>query len=166
MKSKFLFILFLFSNLLPAGSHSSYHVPDLNLGYIVPFIGMLLSIAVLPLIAHHFWERHYGKISIMWASAFYIPFLFTGIDFAVHELFKVLLTEYIPFITLLFALYTISGGILFKGSLVGTTKLNILILVIGTVLASWMGTTGAAMLLIRPLLKANKASGLTLFSSY
>ena len=157
MKSKFLFILFLFSNLLPAGSHSSYHVPDLNLGYIVPFIGMLLSIAVLPLIAHHFWEKHYGKISIMWASAFYIPFLFTGVDFAVHELFKVLLTEYIPFITLLFALYTISGGILFKGSLVGTTKLNILILVIGTVLASWMGTTGAAMLLIRPLLKANKA---------
>ena len=156
MKIKFLFILILLSNLLAGGS-GHYSEPDLNLGYVIPFVGMLLSIAVLPLIAHHFWEKHYGKISLMWALLFYIPFLFTGVDFAIHELFKVLLTEYIPFITLLFALYTISGGILFKGSLVGTTKLNLLILLIGTILASWMGTTGAAMLLIRPLLKANKS---------
>ena len=155
MKINFLFILILFSNLFAAGGY--YVEPDLNLGYIIPFVGMLMSIAVLPLVAHHFWEKNYGKIALMWAFAFYIPFLFTGVDFAIHELFKVISTEYIPFIILLFSLYTISGGILLKGSLVGTTKLNMLILIIGTVLASWMGTTGAAMLLIRPLLKANKA---------
>ena len=155
MKINFLFILILFSNLFAAEGY--YVEPDLNLGYIIPFVGMLMSIAVLPLVAHHFWEKNYGKIALMWAFAFYIPFLFTGVDFAIHELFKVISTEYIPFIILLFSLYTISGGILLKGSLVGTTKLNMLILIIGTVLASWMGTTGAAMLLIRPLLKANKA---------
>ena len=49
-------------------------IGDLNLGYIIPFVGMLMSIAVLPLIAHHFWEKHYGKISLMWALLFYIPF--------------------------------------------------------------------------------------------
>jgi len=154
MKTKFLFILILFSNLFASGGH--YQEPNLNLGYVIPFVGMLLSIAVLPLIAPHFWEKKYGKISLMWALAFYVPFFFTGADFAVHELFKVISTEYIPFIILLFSLYTISGGILIKGSLVGTTKLNIVILIIGTILASWMGTTGTAMLLIRPLLKANK----------
>ena len=154
MKIKFLIILILSSNLFGAGG--DYSVPELNLGYVIPFIGILLSIAILPLVAPHFWEKNYGKISAMWALAFYIPFLFTGVEFAIHELFKVLLTEYFPFIILLFSLYSISGGILLKGSLVGSPQVNTLFLTTGTILASWMGTTGAAMLLIRPLLRANK----------
>ena len=103
-----------------------------------------------------FWEKNYGKISAMWALSFYIPFLFTGVDYAIHELVLVLFTEYFPFIILLFSLYTISGGILLKGSLVGSPKVNLGILFIGTMLSSLMGTTGSAMLLIRPLLRANK----------
>ena len=139
MKIKFLIILILSSNLFGAGG--DYSVPELNLGYVIPFIGMLLSIAILPLVAPHFWEKNYGKISAMWALAFYIPFLFTGVEFAIHELFKVLLTEYFPFIILLFSLYSISGGILLKGSLVGSPQVNTLFLTTGTILASWMGTT-------------------------
>jgi len=158
MKNKFLFILFMLSNLFGAGGHE-YHEPALNLVYVLPFVGMLLSIAILPLVSPHFWEKNYGKIALLWALAFYIPFLLISgnIPFAIHELFKVLLTEYFPFIILLFSLYTISGGVLLKGSLVGTTKINLLILAIGTILSSVMGTTGSAMLLIRPLLKANKS---------
>ena len=155
MKYMFLLVFSLLSNLFAAGDNF-YVVPDLGLIYVIPFVGILLSIAILPLVAHHFWEKNYGKIALMWAIIFYIPFLFTGVEFAIHELFKVIATEYIPFIVLLFSLYTISGGVLLTGELVGTTKLNILILIIGTVLSSWMGTTGSAMLLIRPLLKANK----------
>ena len=160
MKTKIL-LFFLFSNLFgAAGGHGGGHheAMDLNLMYVLPFAGMLMSIAILPLVAHHFWEKNYGKISVFWALAFYLPFLLIEqkVDFAIHELFKVLLTEYFPFIILLFSLYTISGGILLKGSLVGSPKVNLAILAIGTSLASFMGTTGAAMLLIRPLLRANK----------
>lgn len=156
MKTKIL-LFFLFSNLFAgSGGHHDYHIPDLGIAYVIPFIGMLLSIAVFPLTAPHFWEKNYGKISAMWALLFYVPFLFTGVEFAFHELIKVLLTEYLPFIILLFSLYTISGGILLKGSLLGTPKVNLSILIIGTILSSLMGTTGSAMLLIRPLLRANK----------
>ena len=85
-----------------------------------------------------------------------IPFLFVyGID-AWHAILHIYLLDYVPFIILLWALFTISGGILLRGTLVGTPIVNTLLLLIGTVLASWMGTTGAAMLLIRPFLRANK----------
>ena len=154
MKNKFLFILIICSNLFAAGGH--YQSPDLNITHVIPFVGILLSIAILPLALPHFWEKNYGKISAMWALAFYIPFLFTGTEYAIHELFLVLFTEYFPFIILLFSLYTVSGGILLKGSLVGSPKVNLGILAIGTALSSLMGTTGSAMLLIRPLLRANK----------
>ncbi len=159
MKTKILIFL-LFSNLFGGSDvHSGgHHTPELSLFYVLPFVGMLLSIAVLPLVAHHFWEKNYGKIAVFWALAFYIPFLVIEQDFnfAVHEFFKVMLTEYFPFIILLFSLYTISGGILLRGSLVGSPKVNTIILTIGTCFASLMGTTGAAMLLIRPLIRANK----------
>ena len=112
MKTKILLFL-LFSNLFGAsGSHYGvYHGEGLSIFYVVPFIGMLLSIAVLPLVAHHFWEKNYGKIAVFWALAFYIPFLIIEQQFAFasYEFFKVMLTEYFPFIILLFSLYTISG---------------------------------------------------------
>jgi Na+/H+ antiporter NhaD/arsenite permease-like protein len=124
----------------------------------VPFAGLLLSIAIVPLLAAHFWHEHFGKVALAWAVALVIPFVVTfGIDTTVRSLSHALLEEYVPFIVILFALYTISGGICVRGSLVGTPALNTGILALGTLLASVMGTTGAAMLLIRPLLTANEA---------
>jgi len=109
------------------------------------------------LLAPHFWEHHYQKISIAWALVLAIPFLAVYGGIAAHELVKVMLLDYLPFVILLWGLYTVSGGIFLKGSMVGTPVVNLQILVIGTLLASWMGTTGASMLLIRPLLRANHA---------
>ncbi|AXE31181.1 sodium:proton antiporter [Chromobacterium phragmitis] len=129
----------------------------LGLSWGVPFAGILLSIALFPMLAPGIWHHHFGKITAVWTALFLLPFAAafglgqTG-ELVLHALF----TEYIPFIVLLFALYTVSGGILVWGSLHGSPKLNTGILAIGTLLASIMGTTGAAMLLIRPLLKANE----------
>lgn len=121
----------------------------------VPFIGMLLSIALFPLFAPKFWHNHFGKTSAFWALAAVIPFTILYKAQAVHEFLHIVLADYVPFVILLSALYTVSGNILLRGTLVGTPVVNTIILIIGTLLASWMGTTGAAMLLIRPFLRAN-----------
>jgi Na+/H+ antiporter NhaD/arsenite permease-like protein len=122
---------------------------------VIPFVGILLSIAIFPLVAEHFWHHHFGKISAFWALLFAIPFLYAFRSEAVHEILHVYFLEYIPFIILLWSLYTISGGILVKGAPVGVPTNNLILLVIGTFLASWIGTTGAAMVLVRPLIKMN-----------
>ena len=121
-----------------------------------PFAGILLSIAVLPLLAPAFWHHHFGKVTAAWTLAFFIPFgaLF-GLPLASTSLVHALLAEYIPFIVLLTALYTIAGGIFIRGNLHGSPALNVGLLAIGTLLASVMGTTGASMLMIRPLIRAN-----------
>jgi len=122
----------------------------------IPFIGILLSIAIVPLVAARIWHRHYGKISLFWGLSFFIAFCYAnGLEMGFFYLSEVYLGEFIPFIVLLLALFTVSGGILLKGSLRGSPVINTGILLIGTILASWMGTTGAAMLLIRPLIRAN-----------
>ncbi|HEX7937069.1 MAG TPA: sodium:proton antiporter [Paraburkholderia sp.] len=122
----------------------------------LPFAGVLLSIAVFPLVAPSFWHRHSGKIAAAWALVFLVPFaLAFGAGVAFGTLIHALVEEYIPFIVLLAALYTVAGGICVRGNLLGTPRLNTSILALGTLLASVMGTTGAAMLLIRPLLRAN-----------
>ncbi|MFQ5455520.1 MAG: sodium:proton antiporter [Nitrospirota bacterium] len=122
----------------------------------IPFAGILLSIAVFPLIAPHFWHHHFPKISAFWALLFAIPFLISFGNTAIHEILHIYLIDYIPFIILLWGLFAISGGILVKGTLKGKPVLNTVILLIGTLIASWIGTTGASMLLIRPLIRANK----------
>lgn len=122
----------------------------------VPFAGILLSIAVMPLLAPMFWHHHYGKVSAAWALAFLLPFAaMFGAGQAGVALVHVMLAEYIPFVILLTALFTVSGGIYIRGNLHGSPALNTAILAIGAVLASFMGTTGASMLLIRPLIRAN-----------
>jgi Na+/H+ antiporter NhaD/arsenite permease-like protein len=121
----------------------------------VPFVGILLSIAVVPMIAPVFWHRQFPKIAVAWGLSFAVPFFMVYGEAAGQELLHVMLGEYLPFIILLWGLFTVSGGIYLQGSLVGKPTTNLLILVVGTVLASWMGTTGAAMLLIRPLIRAN-----------
>jgi Na+/H+ antiporter NhaD/arsenite permease-like protein len=121
----------------------------------IPFVGMLLSIALFPLLAPEFWHHHFGKVSAFWAATLAVPFLAVFKGLALYEILHIILADYVPFIILLWSLYTVSGGILLRGTLRGTPILNTGILLIGTLLASWMGTTGAAMLLIRPFLRAN-----------
>ena len=122
----------------------------------LPFVGILLSIAVWPLAGPHFWHHHFGKIAAAWSLAFLLPFAAVfGAHAALAGLVHALVAEYIPFILLLTALFTVSGGIYIRGNLHGTPRLNTAILAIGAVLASFMGTTGASMLLIRPLIRAN-----------
>ena len=129
---------------------------SLSLLWGVPFAGILLSIALFPIVAPEFWHHHFGKITAGWTLLFLLPFTLsfggaTAAGLVVHAM----LAEFIPFVVLLFALYTVSGGILVAGNLHGSPALNTGLLALGTVLASIMGTTGAAMLLIRPLIKAN-----------
>ena len=122
----------------------------------LPFAGMLLSIALMPLLVPHFWHQHFGKVAAGWSLAMLLPFagLF-GAGTAAQALLHTLVAEYIPFIVLLTALFTVSGGIYVRGNLHGSPLLNTGMLALGAVLASLMGTTGASMLLIRPLIRAN-----------
>ena len=129
----------------------------MGLAWVIPFAGILLSIAVFPLVAPNFWHAHFGKLSAFWALSFLAPFtLVYGFSLALFELLHVLFLEYIPFIILLLSLFTVAGGVRLRGKLVGTPLVNTGILLFGTAIASWMGTTGAAMLLIRPLIRANE----------
>ena len=122
----------------------------------VPFAGLLLSIALVPLLAPIFWHHHYGKVTATWGLAFLLPFAMVfGGGAAGVSLVHALLAEYLPFVILLTALFTVAGGIYIRGNLRGSPLLNTAILAIGAVLASFMGTTGASMLLIRPLIRAN-----------
>ena len=122
----------------------------------IPFVGVLLSIAIIPMVAPAYWHRHFAKIAIGWGLIFALPFIIVYGGEGLFELSHVMLGEYLPFIILLWGLFTVSGGIFLSGSLVGKPIVNLSILLIGTILASWMGTTGAAVLLIRPLIRANK----------
>ncbi|CAH0187530.1 sodium:proton antiporter [Roseomonas sp. CECT 9278] len=132
-----------------AGAH-------LSLAWGIPFAGLLLSIALMPLVAGHVWHHHYGKIAAGWATLLVIPFAIAyGPQVAAAEVWHIVLQEYVPFIALLLALYVTGGGVLLKGALVGTPATNTALLALGTVIASVMGTTGASMLLIRPVLRAN-----------
>ena len=128
----------------------------LSLWWGVPFAGILLSIALMPLLMPIFWHHHFGKVTAAWSLAFLLPFaLVFGPGMATASFMHALLAEYIPFVILLTALFTVAGGIYIRGNLHGTPALNAIILMIGAVLASFMGTTGASMLLIRPLIRAN-----------
>ncbi|MDO4850996.1 MAG: sodium:proton antiporter [Actinomycetota bacterium] len=123
---------------------------------IIPFVGMLLSIAIMPLAFGEWWEKHELLASVIWSLLFLIPFTIAyGFSITAEQLSETIIGDYIPFIVLLLGLFTVAGGIHIKGTIVGTTRNNVIFLLIGTALASWTGTTGAAMLLIRPLLRAN-----------
>lgn len=129
---------------------------DISLAWGLPFVGLLLSIALMPLFAPHLWHHHYGKIAAGWALLLVIPFAIVfGPGRAAQDTWHIILQEYIPFTALLLALYTAGGGVLLRGSLVGTPATNTALLAVGTLIASLMGTTGASMVLIRPMLRAN-----------
>ncbi|MET0599836.1 MAG: sodium:proton antiporter [Mesorhizobium sp.] len=129
---------------------------DMGLWWGVPFVGLLLSIATGPLLYPHVWERHYGKIAFGWAALAVLPLAGAfGAVPATEAVAHTLFVEYLPFIVLLFALFTIAGGILVAGNIRGTPGVNLLLLTIGALLASVVGTTGASMIMIRPVIRAN-----------
>ena len=138
------------------GAHHGVDGSKLPIWSIIPFVGILLSIAIFPLVLDsHFLVHHGGKMSLIWASVFAIPYLIAFRGDAFYDILHIYLLDYIPFILLLWGLFTVAGGILVRGTLRGTPILNTFLLLIGTVIASWVGTTGASMLLIRPLIRAN-----------
>ena len=122
----------------------------------LPFIGILITIAAGPLLFPRLWHRHYGKFAFAWGTLAIVPIAaLYDVPTAAAAFVHALLAEYLSFIVLLFTLYVVAGGILVTGELRGTPLVNTAILAFGTLIASIVGTTGAAMILIRPLLRAN-----------
>ena len=124
----------------------------------LPFVGLLLSIATGPMLFPKIWHDHYGKIAFIWSALTLAPLAaLHGESAALAAFVHAMLAEYLSFIALLFTLYVVAGGILVTGTLRGTPLVNTAMLAFGTGIASIVGTTGAAMILIRPLLRANAA---------
>jgi transporter, UIT6 family (TC 9.B.53) len=122
---------------------------------ILPFVGILLSIAISNIVAPHFWHHYYPKVAAFWALIFALPFIYFYHSDAIHNILHIYMVDYIPFIIMLWALFTIAGGIVLTGNLQGRPIVNTILLLVGTVMASWIGTTGASMIMIRPILRAN-----------
>jgi Na+/H+ antiporter NhaD/arsenite permease-like protein len=134
-------------------------VGDTSLGlvWVLPFVGLLLTIAGTPLLSAPFWHHHHGKLACLWSAAFILPYgALAGPPAAIHIVLAALIHEYLPFIALLGALFTVAGGIRLTGVLRGTPEVNLLLTLAGTLSASVIGTTGAAMLFVRPLIRANR----------
>jgi len=122
---------------------------------VIPFLLMLLSIAIFPLLMHRFWEKNKNKLTVALILSAPIIIYFTSAGLT-STIFETITFDYIPFIILLGSLYTITGGIFLDGDIEATPLINTAFLAVGAVLASIMGTTGAAMLLIRALIHTNK----------
>lgn len=160
---KIILMLFTMAASLPilAAETVTEHAPELSGAslsplWALPFLGMILSIAVFPLILPDFWGKHFGKISLGWALIVLVGLAFVqGPSVSIHSLILVMFEQFLPFIFLLLSLFTITGGIKLKGQLAGSPIINTSILFVGAILASILGTTGAAVLLIRPLISAN-----------
>jgi Na+/H+ antiporter NhaD/arsenite permease-like protein len=126
--------------------------------YALPFAGLLLSIALGPLLFPKFWHHHYGKIAAAWSTLALVSLAWLAGGVAMlAALAHAMIAEYLGFIVLLFSLYVVAGGILVTGDMKGAPWTNTAILALGTVMASVVGTTGAAMILARPLIRANLA---------
>lgn len=127
-----------------------------SLAYCIPFAGILLCIALFPLIKPTWWEEHQAPVVALWSLAFIIPFV---IGFGAHHTAEVVLeciiNDYLTFIVLLFGLFCVAGNITLEGDLAGSPRINVGLLLFGTLLSSWVGTTGASMLMVRPIIKMN-----------
>jgi Na+/H+ antiporter NhaD/arsenite permease-like protein len=132
------------------------HAIELPIWTVLPFVALLLAIAILPLVVPHWWEsnRSKGIVSALLALPVALYLVAAHGATGVHELVEKA-KEYASFIVLLASLFVVTGGIYVRGSLAGTPLVNTGVLGLGALLASWIGTTGASVLLIRPLLRAN-----------
>lgn len=137
--------------------HSAELGAGISLVFAIPFVGMLLCIAICPLVIPEKWEKWRWLFVLFWSLLFLIPFALTyNVPTMVDQLLESLVGDYLTFIVLLFGLFCVAGNICLEGDLAGTPKTNVILLLIGTVLASWIGTTGASMVMIRPILRANR----------
>ncbi len=122
----------------------------------IPFLGIILSMSFLPLLAPTFWNKHAGKVPFFWVFAYLLLVGGNfGLNAVVETVVEPIVTDYIPFIILISTLYIVSGGIFVDFPRGYGPVFNTLFLFFGSVIAGWIGTTGAAMLLIRPFLRAN-----------
>ena len=137
----------------PAGETGTA-VPSLL--YCIPFAGILLCIALFPLVMPNWWEEHQAPVVLAWSLAFIVPFV---MGFGAHHTAEVVLeciiNDYLTFIVLLFGLFCVAGNITLEGDLAGSPRINVGLLLFGTLLSSWVGTTGASMLMVRPIIKMN-----------
>ena len=140
----------------PAAMAAELDGARLGFAWAIPFIGVLLSIAILPLAAPQLWHHHFGKITAAWSLAFVLPYAaMDGLGATAAQLVHVLVGEYVPFIILIGSLFVIAGGVYLRGNLHGSPATNTVLLAAGTGIASITGTTGAAMLLVRAVIRAN-----------
>jgi Na+/H+ antiporter NhaD/arsenite permease-like protein len=122
----------------------------------LPFVGLLASIAVLPIVAPRFWHRRMGIVAFAWSAVLIAQqAVILEVGPAVAKAWHAILIEYLPFVMLLLALYTTGGGVLLRGGPAGTPHGNTAMLALGLLMGAVMGTTGASMVLIHPLLHAN-----------
>lgn len=162
MKKLLVMLGMLFSALL-INSNTAFAAEGENIGselsliYVIPFACMLLCIAIFPLVAGEFWEKNKHWFVILWSVLFLVPFAIQyGMGNMAENLLETVIGDYLTFIVLLFGLFCVAGNITLEGDLVGSPKVNVILLLIGTFLSSWIGTTGASMVMIRPLIRANK----------
>ena len=142
--------------LAAGGQASEIAEPTAALWMCIPFAGILLCIAVMPLVAPAWWERHQPIVVGIWSLLFLIPFaVVNGAGASVQSALECLVDDYLTFIVLLFGLFCVAGNITLEGDLAGSPRVNVALLLFGTMLSSLVGTTGASMLMVRPLLKMN-----------
>ena len=147
----FFFMAFTMTALAADGAAES-----ISLVYCIPFAGLLLCVAVLPLIKAEWWESHQPHAVVFWSLLFVIPFaIFFGVGEAAENVLECIVDDYLTFIVLLFGLFCVAGNITLEGDLAGSPRINVGLLLIGTLLSSWVGTTGASMLMVRPVIKMN-----------
>jgi Na+/H+ antiporter NhaD/arsenite permease-like protein len=153
-----IFVIALAALLLPSAAYAAPALNGAQMGWFwaLPFAGILLSIATGPLLFSQLWHHHYGTIAAGWAVLTLVA-LGTGFgpSQAAHAFVHAMLAEYMSFIILLFALYVVAGGLHITGNFGGRPWTNVLILAFGACIASIVGTTGAAMILVRPLIQSN-----------
>lgn len=124
--------------------------------FCIPFAGLLLCIAVMPLVKPDWWEAHQAWAVIGWSLLFIIPYaIYAGIGHTTETVLECIVNDYLTFIILLFGLFCVSGNITLDGNLAGSPAVNVILLAIGTLLSSCIGTTGASMLMVRPMIKMN-----------
>jgi Na+/H+ antiporter NhaD/arsenite permease-like protein/Tfp pilus assembly protein PilF len=139
----------------PSSSHDHRNLPW---PLALPFAGMLLSIALGPLVVKEWWHIHYEKAAAFWTILTLAGLaVVEGPSATLAGFVHSMALDYLPFILMLFALFTAAGGIFIEGEFNGSPLVNATILALGTMIASFVGTTGASMILIRPLIRANKA---------
>ena len=122
----------------------------------IPFAGLLLSIAVMPLFKPDWWEKHQPLAVAFWSILFIIPFTAKYGIFTMSEtVLECVVNDYLTFIVLLFGLFCVAGNITIDGEFAGSPRINTALFVFGTLLSSVIGTTGSSMLLVRPFIKMN-----------